>query len=116
VRALLGRPGALAVTPDARAALDRLATATDPTQVVELWDARGERRAGPAPLVAGAHADQARRLLGAAAATGAVRAGTFYLAGDTVFSWTVAPVREGGSGVGYVARRGRARSHAAATV
>jgi PAS domain S-box-containing protein len=107
VRALLRRPGALALTPAGRAAVARLATPLDPTQRVELWDARGEARVGTEPLVAPHHAGQARRLLGAAAARGAVRSGPLYLDGDSVFNWTVAPVREDGVVLGYVARRGR---------
>jgi hypothetical protein len=114
VRRLLRSPGsgALDVSSGVSAALERLVVPSDSAGAIEVWDHAGHSRAryaaGITPIEDSAD-DPQRTMLASRESGGAaldsIRVGPFYTRRDSVYTWYVLPVVDGGLVSGFVAQR-----------
>jgi signal transduction histidine kinase len=106
--------GTLDVSPGVSSALERLVVPTDSAGVIELWDEFGHPRAryaGSMTTTEDVTENAQRQMLVSRetqpGALDSVRTGPFYARGDSVYTWYVQPVVDGGLSTGFVAQRVR---------
>jgi signal transduction histidine kinase len=106
--------GTLNVSPGVSTALERLVVPTDSAGVIEVWDALGHPRAryaGSMTVAEDVTENVQRQMLVShetqPGALDSVRTGFFYARGDSVYTWYVQPVVDGGLTTGFVAQRVR---------